>query len=220
MKFVFQICLTVASSLLLSLFCCRAEADLTVSMTGTIAEGQLNGNNIDGESFEVAFDLVDGVDNNGNDKLGWFALNSARLTLGNGDIFDFDPDTTLYAQAYQLVDNQFAAGLWVPSDGINPRKGFGYVDDQPNPPNDFDADVFQAFTYSTFAGDFGDFNPEFQSGQIFENGNNILRIDSLGLAGASVTAVPEPNVLSFLGLSALMLVSSRRNRCDRRMLQQ
>lgn len=189
-------------SLLLSSYCGLANAALVVSLTGTIEDGDLNGISIDGQSFEIGAVLVDGMDTNGIPEVGFFALNSARLTLGNGNVFDFDPVTTVYAQAYRFTDDDFAIGFRVPtSDGSNPAT-IGYVDrDQNNLPFDFDPSAFQAFSYSAFDSPFSSAGES----QIFESGSNVLRIDALGMAGASATAVPEPGLASLLGAMAVGL---------------
>ncbi|MFN3191762.1 MAG: hypothetical protein ACE361_14725 [Aureliella sp.] len=183
------------------------HADLIVSMTGTIAEGQLDGTSIDGQSFEIDAVLASGMDTNGIPTVGFFELSSAQLTLANGDVFDFDPATTVYAQAYQRVGDDFAIGFRVPTTDGSPPATLGYVDqDQPNLPFDFDPSAFQAFTYASFDVPFASAGGP----HIFESGSRTLRVDTLGMVGASVTAVPEPNTATLIGMLAVMTAAFRR----------
>ena len=204
--------------ILFALGCSNLLGDFTVTMTGTIATGTLNGASIDGESFVIDAEIATGEDLMTTlNSLGFFALSQAAMQIGSSDQFIFDASTTYYAQRYDSLTFDFAVGFISPLSADNQ---LAYIDrQQSNLGFSFDPSVIQPFTYSAFNDQDARGLASGTNGgaALFVHGASSLVIDDLSLNGASITVIPEPGLFGVVFLSVFGFVS--RSRRDNRTIR-
>ena len=196
----------------------NATAALVATITGTIEAGTLNGNSISGQGFVLTTELVDGTDLYlSDDTIGFFAVVQATMQFESSDAFTFDPMNTYFGQSYR------APGTLDPGDGgvfnvgiVNaippaPLAQLGYQSGGSAIPP-FDPNTFVPLAFSDFTSAFSHFSGPGGGPATFHNGANSLSVSGLSLAGASITAVPEPSSLVAMVSLGLLLSIYRRSR--------
>jgi hypothetical protein len=180
---------------------------VTVTMTGTIETGTLNEISIDGERFTVNAEIANGIDLEPRDDLGHFEISQATMQIGTSNVFHFDPLTTFYAQQIRSDRTNFGTGFVTPIG--QPTEVFGYAE-MDVITFSFNPNIIQPISYSSF--DRAVLAGTENGGAIFTNGDNSLVIRNLSLSEASVTAIPEPNLVALLGLASVGIFAMQRRR--------
>ena len=200
---------TAFACCLLALGLSQVSAAVTVTMTGTVETGTLNGASIDGDSFIVRAEIATGlnVDPNTVPSRGIFEVTQASMQIGAGDQFNFDASTFYYFQSHDSGNpaSNFGLGFLSPLDLSG--NGFFYLDrNQPDLGFPFDPTIIQPFSYSAFDDTY------VSQPSTFVNGGETLSLTTLSLGGASVSAIPEPSAFGLLGLVCSGMVMLRRRR--------
>ena len=188
-----------------------ARADLVVTITGQIADGQLNGDSLNGQSFVMALNLASGTDLlNADDSMGFFAVSSGTIQFSAGTAFTFDPSQVFFGQS-RFGDPGLQVGIVDQFNDLAQTNQLGYSSSTNysnfDPNQITPVDSFAAFE-GEFANGAGSVGPA-----TYVNGGDTLEIAALGLQGASFSAVPEPAAWPLLaGLSGVAWVVFRRRR--------
>lgn len=195
----------------------NVHAGLVVTMTGTIEDGTLNGNSLNGQGFTVTADLLDGVDLYTVDNVsGIFSVTAAVIRFSQASESIFDPSRIYFSQSFTPLpsgaDGDFVVAFidrsTPPFDDFNQ---FGYQHYSSLIPA-YNPNAISAFAYSDFRTSFSYSGIPAGSAR-FENGANSLQLTSLGLANASfVSTVPEPSGLAVMTCASVCFLLRRRKR--------
>ena len=192
-----------AALLAMTFFVQSSYGDFSLTMTGTIATGSLNGANIDGQFFTLTSEIVSpAIDSEPNTEIGIFALSSSVIEIeGNGN-FVFNDGDLYYGQA--AISGSFEVAILDAPTLASMDRNFGFSTDSNLPT--IDPNLIQSFFYSSFTNTVGDFDNTFTN-----IAGDILEIDLfVDVTGASIRVVPEPCTFGVLGLFGLGLVIRRK----------
>lgn len=199
--------LGLLSLTLFSLLPSTARAGLSISITGTVAEGTLAGNSLNGQSFTLQGELVSGIDLATSEQtVGLFALSGANISFDSGLQFVFDSNEAYFVQSWQLGSGDlFQVGIVdaVILSGIDDQFGYSQSTNLGN----YDPNTISAFSFSfdgTANGFAFDAAGSMGDGATFTNDGSTLNLTGLSITGASFRSVPEPS--SCWGLVALTWV--------------
>ncbi len=175
----------------------------TMNMGGTVANGTLDGNSLNGQSFQIEAIFLDQPDQFPEDSVnGLFLSEIAYIEFGNGQAFIFDDgEFAINLQYYDDLNGNpafaaFAIYDW-PSNG-NAFLGLAdlNVSDAGSKFDGFDPNVLSEFEYSAF-----DF--QLAEGSVTNQLGQTLAISELGPPSTGTyslvaTAVPEPSTFAVL----------------------
>jgi hypothetical protein len=179
----------------------QASTVFTMNMGGTVANGTLDGNSLNGQSFQIEAIFLDQPDlEPTSSSNGTFLSEIAYIEFGNGDVFIFDDGDFALNLQYYGEDSQFAT--WAiydfPTNQYANFLGFADTDlsDAGTTLDGFDPNVLSEFEYSAF-----DF--QLAEGSLTNQLGQTLAISELGEPSTGsysmvATAVPEPSSMAVM----------------------